>query len=95
VPARPPDPRRPCRAGRPRRDDVAALVTAAITEQERAVAVEAIACALTGNTVRISPGRARRTFEIVEIVDFVAAELDADVRISARPDRVEVAPPVR
>ena len=48
-----------------------------------------------GNTVRISHGRARRTFEIAEIVDFVAAELDADVRISARPDRVEVAPPLR
>jgi sRNA-binding protein len=95
MPARSPDPRRPRRAGRPRRDDVAALVTAAITEKERAVAVEAIACALTGNTVRISPGQARRTSEIVEIVDLVAAELDADVRISARPDRVEVAPPVR
>ncbi|MGN6431406.1 MAG: hypothetical protein ACTHNB_11855 [Gaiellaceae bacterium] len=95
MPARPPDPCRPGGAGRPRRDDVAALVTAAITEEERAVAVEAIACALTGNTVRISPGRARRTFEIAEIVDFVAAELDANVRISARPDRVEVAPPLR
>jgi len=57
--------------------------------------VEAIACALTGNTVRISPGRARRTYEIVEIVGFVAAELDADVRISARLNRVEVAPPLR
>ena len=57
--------------------------------------MEAIACALTGNTVRISPGRARRTYEIVEIVGFVAAELDADVRISARLNRVEVAPPLR
>ena len=57
--------------------------------------MEAIACALTGNTVRISPGRARRTYEIVEIVGFVAAELDAEVRISARPDRIEIAPPPR
>ena len=95
MPARPPDPRRSGRAGRPRRDDYSALVTAAFTEEERAVAVEAIACALTGNTVRISPGRARRTFEIAEIVDFVAAELDADVRIFARPDQVDVAPPPR
>jgi len=57
--------------------------------------VEAIACALTGNTVRISPNRARRAYEIVEIVGFVAAELDAGVRISAQQDRVEVAPPAR
>jgi len=57
--------------------------------------VEAIVCALTGNTVRISPSRARRAYEIVEIVGFVAAELDAEVRISARPDRIEVAPPPR
>jgi hypothetical protein len=55
--------------------------------------VEAIACALTGNTVRISPSRARRAYEIVEIVGFVAAELDAEVRISAARDRVEVRPP--
>ena len=68
---------------------------ATITEDERAVAVEAIACALTGNTVRISPGRARRAYEIVEIVGFVAAELGAEIRISARQDRVEVAPPLR
>jgi hypothetical protein len=70
-------------------------VIATITEDERAVAVEAIACALTGNTVRISPGRARRAYEIVEIVGFVAAELGAEVRIAARQDRVEVAPPLR
>ncbi|MFL5979985.1 MAG: hypothetical protein ACJ76O_15335 [Gaiellaceae bacterium] len=57
--------------------------------------MEAIACVLTGNTVRISPTRARRAYEIVEIVGFVAAELDAEVRISARPDRIEVAPPPR
>ena len=66
---------------------------ATITEEERAVAVEAIACVLTGNTVRISPSRARRAHEIVEIVGFVADELDADVRISAQQDRVEVRPP--
>jgi hypothetical protein len=70
-------------------------VIATITEDERAVAVEAIACALTGNTVRISPGRTRRAYEIVEIVGFVADELGAEVRISARQDRVEVAPPPR
>jgi len=57
--------------------------------------VEAIACALTGNTVRISLSRARLAHEIVEIIGFVAAELDANVRISARTDRVEVAPPLR
>jgi hypothetical protein len=57
--------------------------------------VEAIACALSGNTVCIGAGRARPAFEIVEIIGFVAAELDADVRISARTDRVEVAPPLR
>ena len=55
--------------------------------------MEAIACALTGNTVRIDPGRARLAYEIVEIIGFVAAELDADVRISAARDRVEVRPP--
>ena len=57
--------------------------------------MEAIACALTGNTVRIRPSRARLAYEIVEIIAFVAAELDAEVRISARTDRVEVAPPPR
>ena len=57
--------------------------------------MEAIACALTGNTVRISLSRARLAYEIVEIIGFVAAELDALVRISARNDRVEVAPPLR
>ena len=57
--------------------------------------MEAIACALAGNTVRISLSRARLAYEIVEIIGFVAAELDADVRISARNDRVEVAPPLR
>ena len=57
--------------------------------------MEAIACALTGNTVRICPSRARLAYEIVEIVGFVAAELDANVRISASQDRVEVAPPPR
>ncbi|HEX6680676.1 MAG TPA: hypothetical protein VF063_08535 [Gaiellaceae bacterium] len=66
---------------------------AAITEEERAVAVEAIACVLTGNTVRIIPSPARRAYEIVEILGFVAAELDAEVRISAQQDRVEVRPP--
>jgi hypothetical protein len=47
---------------------------------------------LTGNTVRISPPLSRRTYEVAEIVGFVAAELDADVRISAQHDRVEVRP---
>jgi hypothetical protein len=50
---------------------------------------------LTGNTVRISPAPSRRTYEIAEIVGFVAAELGAQVRISARQDGVEIAPPVR
>ena len=57
--------------------------------------MEAIACALTGNTVRIRPAPARRTYEIAEIVGFVAAELDVAVRISAAVDRVEVGPPAR
>jgi hypothetical protein len=57
--------------------------------------VEAIACALTGNTVRIAPSRLRRAPEIVEIIELVAAEMDADVRVSARPDAVKVWPPSR
>jgi hypothetical protein len=57
--------------------------------------VEAIACALTGNKVRITAPPARRTYEIAEIVGFVAAELDVAVRISAALDRVEVGPPSR
>jgi hypothetical protein len=95
VPAGPPHPRDPRRQGRPRRDDLAALVTAAITEEERSVAVEAIACAGSGNTVRISPSTVRRTYEIAEIVGLVAAELGSEVRIWAEHDRVEVAPPPR
>jgi hypothetical protein len=55
--------------------------------------VEAIACALTGNTVRIAPNRVRRAYEIVAIIELVAVEMDADVRISARPDAVKVWPP--
>jgi hypothetical protein len=47
---------------------------------------------LTGNTVRITAPPARRTYEIAEIVGFVALELGAAVRISAAVDRVEVRP---
>jgi hypothetical protein len=68
------------------------LVTAAILADERAVAVEAITCALAGNSVRIAPNRLRRAHEIVAIVELVAAELDAEVKISAQPDRVDVIP---
>jgi hypothetical protein len=57
--------------------------------------VEAIACALTGNTVRIAPNRVRRAHEIVEIIELVAAEMDADVGVSARLEAVEVSPPSR
>jgi len=45
--------------------------------------------------VRITPNRRRRAHEIVAIVELVAAELDAQVRIAARLDRVEVIPPLR
>jgi hypothetical protein len=48
---------------------------------------------LTGNIVRITPAPTRRIYEIVEIVGFVAMELDAEVRITARADAVEVRPP--
>jgi hypothetical protein len=95
VRARTPHPRCPRRPGRTRRDDFAALVTAAITAEERSVAVEAITCAIAGNSVRITPNRLRRAHEIVTIVELVAAELDAEVRISAQLDRVEVIPPLR
>jgi hypothetical protein len=50
---------------------------------------------MTGNTVRIAPSRLRRTFEILEIVERLAAELDAEVRVDALSDSVEVRPPVR
>jgi hypothetical protein len=83
------------RPRRTRRDDHAALVTAAITEAERSTAVEAITCAIAGNTVRITPNRLRNTFEIFEIVEVVAAELDAEVRIVTGPETVEIRPPVR
>jgi hypothetical protein len=43
--------------------------------------------------VRISPQPSRPTYEIAEIVGLVAMELDAQVRISARADKVEVRPP--
>jgi hypothetical protein len=61
---------------------------------ERSVAVEAITCAIAGNTVRIKPTRLRRAHEIVAIIELVAAELDAEVRISAQPHAVEVTPPL-
>ena len=50
---------------------------------------------MTGNTVRIAPSRLRRTYEILEIVEVVATELDADVRVDAVSDSVELRPPVR
>jgi len=50
---------------------------------------------MTGNTVRIAPNRLRRTYEILEIVEVVAAELGAEVRVFAASDKVEVLPPVR
>jgi hypothetical protein len=59
------------------------------------VAVEAITCAIAGNTVRIAPNRLRSSLEIFEIVELVAAELDAEVRVVAGPQTVEVRPPVR
>jgi hypothetical protein len=95
VPAGPPHPGDSRRPRRPRRDDLAALVTAAITAEERSVAVEAITCAITGNTVRLGPIRRRSPLEIVAILELVADELDAQVRISGRLDTVDVFPPVR
>jgi hypothetical protein len=49
---------------------------------------------MTGNTVRIVPNRLRRTYEIFEIVEVVAAELGAEVGISAHRDSVLVVPPL-
>jgi hypothetical protein len=69
------------------------VVTAALTAEERSVAVEAVACAMSGNAVRITPNRFRSLPEIVAIVELVAGELDAEVRVSARLDTVEVRPP--
>jgi hypothetical protein len=71
------------------------LVTAAITVEERSVAVEAITCAIAGNTVRITPNSVRSSLEIFEIVEVVAMDLDAEVRVVAASDKVEVGPPVR
>jgi hypothetical protein len=71
------------------------VVTAAITAEERSIAVEAITCAIAGNTVRIAPNRVRSSLEIFEIVELIAAELDAEVRVVAASDKVEVRPPVR
>ena len=93
--ARPPNPGGPRRPRRACGDDNAPLVTAAITGEERSVAVEAITCAIAGNTVRIAPNRLRSSLEIFEIVEIVAAELDAAVRVVAASDKVEVRPPVR
>jgi cell division GTPase FtsZ len=95
VPTRAPDPGGSRRPGRSRRDDDTALVTAAITAAERSVAVEAITCAIAGNTVRITPNRLRSTLEIFEIVEVVAAELDSEVRVITGRETVEVRPPIR
>jgi hypothetical protein len=95
VSPRPPHPRDPRRPRRPRGDDVAALVVAEVTIAERSVAAEAIACAIAGNTVLIPSNRVRTAREIAEIVDLVAFELDADVRIGIRGRRTEVRPPHR
>jgi hypothetical protein len=69
------------------------VVTAAVTDDERTVAVEAITCAIAGNTVRIDAGRRRSPREIAAIVGLVATELDAEVIVSARRDSVEVSHP--
>ena len=50
---------------------------------------------MAGNTVRIVPNRLRSSLEIFEIVEVVAGELNAEVRVDAGADRVEVRPPVR
>ncbi len=71
------------------------MVTVAITYEERSVAVEAITCAIAGNSVRITPNRQRSAREISAILELVADDLDASVLITARPDAVEIAPPLR
>ena len=95
MPARPQNPGGSRRPGRPRRDDDTTLVTAAISPEERSIAAEAITCAIAGNTVRIAPNRMRTSLQIFEILEVVAAELEAEVRVVAAADRVEVRPPVR
>jgi hypothetical protein len=64
-----------------------------MTAAERAAAVEAITCAIAGNTVRIAANRARRSAEIAAIVQLVAVELDAEVLVVTQPDRVDVSQP--
>jgi hypothetical protein len=45
--------------------------------------------------VRIAANRSRTVGEIATIVETVAAELDAEVRVSAREASVEVSPQLR
>jgi hypothetical protein len=69
------------------------VVTAAeVTAAERSVAAEAITCAIAGNRVIVTSNRVRTAYEIAEIVDLIAFELDADVRIGVRPGAIEVRP---
>jgi hypothetical protein len=62
---------------------------------ERWVAAEAITCAVAGNKIFIASNRVRTAREIAEIVDLVAFELDADVRISVGRRGIAVEPPPR
>ena len=66
-----------------------------ITAAERSVAAEAITCAIAGNRVIVCSNRARTAYQIAEIIDLVAFELDADVRIGVRPGAIEVRPAAR
>ncbi len=68
------------------------VAAAEVTAAERSVAAEAITCAIAGNRVIVTSNRARTAYEIAEIVDLVAFELDADVRIGVRPGAIEVRP---
>ena len=68
------------------------MVTAEITAEERTVAVEAITCAIAGNRVIVTSNRIRSAPEIAEIIDLVAFELDADVKIGVRPGAIELRP---
>jgi hypothetical protein len=50
---------------------------------------------IAGNTVRIAGNAVRRPREIAAIVELVAAELDAEVTVSAGDESVELSPRLR
>jgi hypothetical protein len=64
------------------------VVNDAITAADRAAAVEAISCVVAGNKVFAASNRVRTPGRIAEIIDLVAAEIDADVKLSIRANGV-------